>query len=395
MGGVVYNKPLHMYRVYLLQAALALALPLAAQEADESGYISSVTAAVDGLITQYSKLPQHPVIFSANLLLANGVGVKGVPTKDLLAYVDGLKAAGAQRIQFNPGVTSVDSPEVMEKYDAVVKHIRELGLQVQINLIYARVGDRNADMPVRSFQDYAVPAEKACAQFAARYRPEYLVPVHEPLTMDVRMGLRRVPPAAWVDYVNAAIKAIRRVSPNTRVGAGGWYRELPYYQAFASIPDLDFLTVDVYDNTQLDTYDRMVQIAHAANKPVSIEETWRPAFTGPLPRGALSTGTGIESHTIKGVGSADFEELDAKWMKAMVLYASTRGMEAVTPYYSQVFFAYVTSGPDRPFDSEYNRKVLDAIERGQRTKTFQAYRSLQQRFGRHSSAPSGPPHSEP
>ena len=121
------------------------------------------------------------------------------------------------------------------------------------------------------------------------------------------------------------------------------------------------MVVDIYDQTQLDIYDQMVQIAHAANKPVSIEETWRPAFTGPLPPGALRTGRGIEYHTIKGVGSADFEDLDAKWMKAMVLYASTRGMEAVTPYYSETFFAYVTSGPDRPFDSEYNHKVLEAV----------------------------------
>lgn len=44
------------------------------------------------------------------------------------------------------------------KYDAVVKHIRELGLSVQINLVYARIGDRNADMPVQRFRDYAAPA---------------------------------------------------------------------------------------------------------------------------------------------------------------------------------------------------------------------------------------------
>ena len=103
-----------------LMAFLALALPSAAQEADESRYISSVTSAVDGLIAQYSKLPQHPVLFSANLILASGVGVRGVPTKDLLAYVDGLKAAGARRIQFNPGVTSSDNPAVMEKYLSLI-----------------------------------------------------------------------------------------------------------------------------------------------------------------------------------------------------------------------------------------------------------------------------------
>ena len=367
---------------------LAWVLPSAGQEANESRYISSLNSALDNLIAKLSTLSQQPVMFSANLLLAHGVGVKGVPTKVLLEYIDALKAAGAQKIEFNPGVTSVDNPEVMGKYDAVVKHIRELGLRVEINLVYARVGARNADMQVQRFQDYAAPALKACAQFAARYHPDYLVPVHEPVTMDARMGIR-AGPNAWAAYLDAAIRAIKRASPNTLVGAGGWYGELPYYQAFAAMPNLDFLIMDIYDLTHLNIYDQMAQIAHAANKPVSIEETWRPAFTGPLPPNAI--GTGLETLTIKGAGNADFEDLDAKWMKALVLYASTHGVEAVTPMYSQTFFAYVTSGPDRPSDREYNEKIVQALAQGQRTKIFEEYRSLQQKFGRPSAGPPSSP----
>jgi hypothetical protein len=382
---------------YLAQAGLTMLLltawawPSAGQEADESVYKNSLNSALDSLIAKFSKLPQQPVVFSANLLLAHGVGVQRVPTKVLLAYVDALKEAGAQRIEFNPGVTNVDNPEVMGRYDAVVKHIRELGLRVEINLVYARIGNRDADMQVRDFRDYTGPSVNACAQFAARFHPDYMVPVHEPVTMDARMGIR-VGPDAWVTYLDAAIRAIKRASPNTRVGAGAWYGEEPYYQAFAAMPNLDFLTIDIYSNTKFDIYDRMVQIAHAANKPVFIEETWRPAFTGPLPQHAIATG--IESHTIKGVGSADFEDLDAKWMRAMVLYAATHGIESVTPFYSQAFFAYVTSGPDRPSDPEYNRTVVRALEQGQRTKIFEEYRSLQQKFGR-STNPPGSPHSNP
>ena len=383
---------------YLAHAGLAMllllawALPSAGQEANESQYISSLNSALDNLNAELSKLPQQPVIFSANLIVAHGVGVQRVPTKTLLEYIDALKAAGAQRIEFNPGVTSVDNPEVMGKYDAVVKHIRELGLQVEINLEYARIGNRNTDMEVQHFRDFAVPAVKACAQFAARYHPDYLVPVHEPVTMASRMGIR-VGPAAWVAYLDAAIRAIKRASPNTRVGAGGLYFEAPYYRAFAAMPNLDFLTMDIYDYTHFNIYDQMAQIAHAANKPVSIEETWRKAFTGPLPQNALSTG--IQPLTIKGSGNADFEDLDAKWMKAMVLYASTHGMEAVTPFWSQSFFAYVISGPDRGTDPEYNQKVIQAIAQGQRTKIFEEYRSLQQKFGKRSAGPSSSPHGNP
>lgn len=353
--------------------------PSVAQEANESRYISSLNSSLDNLIAKFSNLPQQPLVFSSNLILAHGVGVARVPTPVLLQYVDALKAAGAQRVEFNPGVTSVDHPDVMEKYDAVVKHIREVGLQVEINVVYARIGNENADMQVQRFRDYAAPAVKACAQLAARYHPDYLVPVHEPLTMGARLGIRAAP-EAWVAYLNAAIRAIKQASPGTQVGAGAFYRELPYFQAFAAIPNLDFLTMDIYDMTQLNVYDQMVQIAHSANKPLFIEETWRPAFTGPLQRGAWATG--VESHTIKGVGSADFEALDAKWMKAVVLYAATRGVQSVTPFYSQTFFAYVTSGPDRPTDRAYNDRILEALSQGQRTKTFEEYRSLEQKYGK-------------
>jgi len=379
---------------YLAHAGLATllllagVLPSAGQEANESRYISSMSSDFDSLMAKLSKLPQQPVMFGANLILAHGVGVAGTPTKVLLDYIDALKAAGAQKIEFNPGVMSVNNPEVMGKYDAVVKHIRELGLRVEINLEYARVGDRNSDMQVQRFQDYSVPAVNACAQFAARYHPDYLVPVHEPVTMDARMGLR-TGPNPWAAYLDTAIRAIKRASPNTLVGAGGWYAELPYYQAFAAMPNLDFLVVDIYELKHLDIYDRMVQLAHTAKKPVVIEETWRLPFTGPLPPNAIAGG--LETITIKGVGNADFEDLDAKWMNGLVLYASTHGMEAVTPMYSETFFAYVTSGPDRPSDHEYNLKVVQALAQGQRTKIFEEYRSLQQKFGK----PSAGPHNNP
>jgi hypothetical protein len=363
-------------------------IPSAAQVADESAYIGSLNSALDNLIARFSKLPPQPVTFSANLLLAHGAGVERVPTKALLEYVDALKEVGAQRIEFNPGVTSVDNPEVMEKYDAVVKHIRELGLLVEINVVYARIGNRSTDMRVRNFQDYTAPAVKACAQFAARYHPDYLVPVHEPVAMDARMGMRSGPDA-WAAYLDAAIRAVKGASPRTRVGAGAWYGELPYFQAFAALPGLDFLTIDIYTTTKLDIYDRMVQIAHAANKPVFIEETWRPAFTGPLPPHAMATG--VETHTIKGVGNADFADLDAKWMNFIVLYAATHGIESVTPFYSQTFFAYVTSGPDRPSDPEYSRKVVAAIVQGRHTKIFDEYHALQQKFGRHAGPSTAPP----
>src|ERR1700683_3263147 len=74
-----------------------------------SSYTTSFTSAVDSLIQQYPASPKSPVIIGANLYLANGDIVQGVDTQTLLDYVDGLKAAGAQRIDLNPAVDTVNN----------------------------------------------------------------------------------------------------------------------------------------------------------------------------------------------------------------------------------------------------------------------------------------------
>src|ERR1035437_10144753 len=88
---------------------LAWVLPSAGQEANESRYISSLNSALDNLIAKLSTLSQQPVMFSANLLLAHGVGVKGVPTKVLLEYIDALKAAGGPKNGLKPGGAGGDN----------------------------------------------------------------------------------------------------------------------------------------------------------------------------------------------------------------------------------------------------------------------------------------------
>jgi len=365
--------------LYYAGVMLLPAVALFGQAPSEAQYKSSLNAALDSLTARWSQLPRHPVIFNGNINLAHGLAIKRTPIKALFEYIDGLKAAGVQRIEFNPGLSSIDDPAAMEKYDLVVKHIREAGLPLEINPVYANIGNMKSDVEVQNFRQFAGPAVKACAGFAGRYHPEYLVVVHEPVTMAARMRLQ-VRPHAWAAYVQAAIRAVKQASPSTRVGAGGVYYDLPNYQAFAAIPELDFLTMDIYDEKHFDIYDQMAQIAHTANKPVFIEETWRTAFIAPGQANALHRG--IEPLSIKGTGNGTFEELDAKWIRAIALYASTHQIEAITPFWTQALFLYVTSGPDHGTDGEYNQRVIQALDQGQHTKLFDVYRSLVQEFGK-------------
>jgi hypothetical protein len=364
--------------------------PLASQTNPEADYIKRWDARLDSTIAELEKLPQKPVLFAANLIWAHGAGIKSTNPESLLLYVDSLKAVGAQRVDFSPGLTSLDIPEVAEKYDALVRRIREGGLQLGINLEYCRIAKAQGETrAVKDIEDFKTLGVKACAAYAARYHPEVLVPVHEPYTMDQRMYTKSTTDQ-WRDYVEAAVKAVKKVSPKTRVGGGGnptrifgnqpLTFEVEFLRKCLTIPDLDFITMDVYDLGLIPLYDALTKEAHAVKKGIYIEETHRPSYVGgPIPADFISEEG--EAHTAKGAGNAIFEELDAKWIKAMALYSSTRGMEAVTPFWSQTFFLYVTSGPDQGIDPAYNAKVRQAMVEGKRTASFRAYQEWRRKLG--------------
>lgn len=370
--------------------------PLASQTFTQADYIKLWNSRLDSLIVRLEKLPQRPVLFAANLVWAHGAGIRSTSLESLLVYLDGLKAVGAQRIDISPGITSLDIPEVVVKYDAVVRRIREAGLQLGINPEYCRIAKAQGETgAVKNFEEFKTLGLKACAGYAARYHPDVLVPVHEPYTMDQRMYTKSTT-NQWRSYVEAAVKVIKNVSPKTRVGAGGvpirifgnepLTFETEFLRKCLTIPDLDFITMDVYDLGLIPQYDALAQAAHAAGKGIYIEETHRPSFVaGPIPSDFVSEEG--EAHTAKGAGSADFEELDAKWIKAMALYASTRGMEAVTPFWSQTLFLYVTSGPDQGIDPTYNAKVRQAIIEGKRTASFRTYQEWRRKLGVKTSPP--------
>lgn len=198
--------------------------PLVAQTQTEDQFIASVNAAIR---TATAKLPasRSSIIFGGQLVWAHGSAVDNfaaAPASSvqnyvhvLLGYVDGLKAAGAQRIEFNPGFTSLSNPNQTAIYDAVVKHIRQLGLRLAINA-EVNPGDVGKNPTFEQFQSAAL---QGLQQLAQRYQPDNLVIVHEPTTMNARLNLTTTV-QQWHDFVMAAGPLIKAVSPHTRIGAG-------------------------------------------------------------------------------------------------------------------------------------------------------------------------------
>ena len=342
-----------------------------------SSYSSSLTSSIDSLMQQYPANPKSPVIISANLYLGYGGIVPEVATQTLLDYVDGLKAAGAQRIDINPAIDTVNDATSAAKYDAVVQHIRQLGLQLAINPEFD-----SSEAKVASFQDFQTLATSTYQQMAARYQPDRFVIVHEPDTQAGRMGLTTTV-AEWTAFVDAMAPIIKAASPATLVGAGAFYgarpegqgnnNEAAYYAAFVADPNLDFTTMDVYadDPASIAEFALWAQMAHTNHKIVYMEETARPQFiptTLPSDWESLSN----EALSIDGSGYSAFAPLDAQWLAAMTAFCSANGMEAMTYFQTNTLFLYVSSGVTQATNPAYLTELIAAVPMGQTSTSLTA-----------------------
>jgi hypothetical protein len=125
-----------MLKTISLVLCLAIAVtPLAAQNQTEQQYITSVNTAIDSLVATLGT-PAQPIIIGGNLVGAYGTKIANMDLSVVLAWVDGLKAAGVQRVEFNPSMATLTHPGNVTAYNAIVRHIRELGLQLAINPEY-------------------------------------------------------------------------------------------------------------------------------------------------------------------------------------------------------------------------------------------------------------------
>jgi uncharacterized protein (TIGR03437 family) len=361
----------------------AAAVDVAATATTEQQFISSLNTAI---ATESASLgpATHPLVFSGNLVYANGAVIAGVPQAVLLDYVDGLKAVGVQRVDLNPGLTSIDDPNATALYDAVVRHIRELGLQLAINAEISP-GELGANP---TFQEFEAAALQTYPLLAARYQPDNFVIVHEPTTMAARLGVQTTVPE-WDGFIRAVAPLIRTASPHTRLGAGGFYSEAEsaFYLDFITIPVLDFMTLDVYDDSHFAQDVQWAQSAYAAVDPTHpngkafyIEETWAPYYLpSPLPLDwQVET---LANLSLVGPCNLDFAAMDANWVQLVARFASANGMEAITAFTTEAFYSYGTAGADKPSEAPYSALVVQSLLQGQLTATGQGYLANSNQWG--------------
>jgi uncharacterized protein (TIGR03437 family) len=374
----------------VLVAAGLVAASLCAQTPTEAQFIASVNAAIASLNASTGPATQ-PIVISGNLIFADGKVLAQASLTNLLHFVDGLKAAGAQRVDLNPGITSVTNPTTQALLDGVVSHIRQLGMQLAINpeVTPGELGQHP------TFEAFQTAALQNYPELAARYQPENFVIVHEPTTATASLALPTTSVQQWHDFLTAAAPLIKAASPHTRVGAGAYQngvlpdlsaQENAFFQDAAAIPALDFLTMDLYNDDTFPVYQQWISLAHANGKGIYIEETGEPKYLPiPLPSTLFNANgyltESLDSISVIGAANADFAPLDASWQHAMANFASANGLEALTTFETEPFFALGTAGHDTETDPVYVSAVSAALANGQLTSTGKAYAAITAQYG--------------
>jgi len=337
-------------------------------------YREGLTKGLDAIDKRVNRGKQTPLEFSSNLFFAHEVMIEHVPTDVLLKVVDGFRDLGLHRVDINPGLFpwKDKKPEVIAKYDAVIRRIRDHGMKLVFNPQYSVVYHK-----VRSLEEWRDAALPVYAELARRYQPDIMVVAHEPTTMAKRMGAD-VSEREWAAFAREAAKVVKKESPRTRIGAGGLYTEFSYYEEFVELPEIEVLTLDIYNLAGFRRYNQMIQMAQKAGKPVYIEETWRPPHVES--RGRRMS---LEQISAVGIGDRFYEDLDVRWIESITRYAGVWGLEAVTPFWMQTFFRYAPDGDSsNVLDSKYNNRVSDAVHQGERTRTFLEYQKIIRQYGK-------------
>jgi hypothetical protein len=327
-------------------------------------YDTALGQALDGIIAKAGPLSGH-VPVAVNLFYAHEAVIEAMPLDILEKAVDAFAAAGVSRVDINPGLYpwKENDQSVIAKYDAIVSYIRQKGMKLGINPQYSPVRDKVSS--VDEWQDDMMPIY---AELASRYHPDIFVVVHEPTTMNARMHAK-ASPERWAQFASAAAAVVKGKSPGTRIGAGGLYNEAAYFRAFLDLDAIDVMTLDIYKLAELPAYSRLIREAKAKGKPVYIEETWRPPYFTPR------LGMTADQAAAKSVGDERFQDLDAKWMRAMRDWAGAEGLESVTFFWMQVFFNYANADAGA-LDPSYNKATAAAIAAGRRTKTYDVLKEL-------------------
>ncbi len=254
-------------------------------------------------------------------------------------------------------------PDMFEKYslryDAMINSVRSSKKQLYVAYM---VGGGGGFIKFKNFDEYKKTELGFTGMFAEKYHPDYYVVVDEITTMERRTGLN-VSDEEWGKLVLETVNLVKSISPETKTIATGHSQELGFLKALADIGNLDMIGLNIWGIDQIDETTQIgknikdtIIYVQSKGKGVVFEQTWVLLQDAP---------------EAKKISAMDFmREPDAKYIKVLAYYANMNGVGIYSPFYTGKFIEYSVD----PI------KFKTALDNGQRTPAFYAYKTVIEEF---------------
>jgi len=334
-------------------------------------------------------------VFGAHVLAANSnrgaalleAGTLGVVDLSL----DRLKQLGVQgaTITISFPLLNPDQPrsaDYLAFYETVARHVRDRGLVLSIeqHVIFSgtQFSSVQFDFSKLTFEQFVALDRQMTETLLIRLQPDYLTVLSEPDTLVRLTGYRQaLGPQAAAAMVERIVGGLPKARTKVGAGAGAWLPDAPDYAAAFARTSLDYVDLHIYGVTPqtFDLAQGVVNAAHAAGKPVVLDEAWLYKLNASEGLGGGGIGFDLTTEIIRRDAFSFWAPLDSRFLALIAQFARANGIVYVAPFWSTYFWGYADYGPDTsklPYSGLAqlaNMGATEALRNGTFTPTGNAY----------------------
>lgn len=351
-----------LFALVLLLLCFGRATPARAQTPPEfAGLYSELSADLDAWQTAIGTLPPPSgpsPAYGAHVLAANSnrgtalLNASTLPTVDLtLDRLKELNVAGVT-VSVSFPLLNADFPNsaaYMAFYQTVAQHVRARGLALTVE---QHIAFHDTPFSTISFDFSALPFTQFESEFHAmsqliidNMHPDYLTLLSEPDTFGKLTGYTQAStPAGAVSMVETVAAGLQRGTTKIGAGSGSWLSNAVAYATAFAASSMDYVDLHIYpvDGGALTRAQGEVDAAHAAAKPVLLDEVWLYKIGASEPPPTDFNGT---SEIFKRDNFSFWSPLDVRFLTLTKQFARANHIAYVAPFWTTFFWGDVDYGP--------------------------------------------------
>lgn len=300
---------------------------------------------------------RHDVIFSAELLAANGnqgeTLLRQRQRQAVTVYLDRLVFAGARGVKLAvkypllvPGFPRW--ADYLEFFKWVGQEARRRNLKVLAQTTATFRDPTFSQVPIASYyagltwERYRREKRQQIELVVREIRPDYLTIENEPRTQEANTGLRFTPDA-MADLIQHVATGLDKQGVLLGAGAGTW-DDLAYLQGLVRISGLDYLDLHIYPINRdflVDRAFRLGDLAHRAGKRLIIGEAWLyKARDGDFGGAPVAAAAAIFARDVFSF----WEPLDVAFIEMMGRLSHQLRSDFTSFFWSRYFYGYAEYG---------------------------------------------------